>query len=301
MTWHASVEPVCSEREDDIEVLIASRSHDPGGFAVRRVLPAAARSQVGPFVFFDEIGPAVFAPGEGIEVRPHPHIGLATITYLFEGEILHRDSLGITQAIQPGAVNLMTAGRGIVHSERTDPERTRSGQRLHGIQTWLALPEDLQETEPAFVHHPAASMARFDEDGVRGTVVVGSAFGKESPVRTASPALYLDLQLEADARLGLPKATERALYVVSGQVRMGGCVLEPGTMAVLRPDRMPLLRALQTSRVLLLGGDPVGPRTLWWNFVSSDPDRIARARADWDGGRFAAIDDDPQRIPLPEA
>lgn len=299
MSWNDGAEPVCTTREDDIEYLVAARAKDLGGFSVRRVLPSPLCRSVGPFVFLDEIGPAEFGPGDGIDVRPHPHIGLATLTWLFEGEILHRDSLGSVQPIQPGAVNLMTAGRGIVHSERTSPERRSSGQRLHGIQAWMALPDDLAEMTPAFEHVPAARMPRFEEDGVRGTVIAGSAFGKASAVQTASPTLYLDLQMDADARLGLPKARERALYVVSGQVRIGGCVVDPGTLAVLRDDRMPLLRALADSRVLLIGGDPVGHRELWWNFVAADGSRIDRAAADWEAGRFDTVEGDDERIPLP--
>lgn len=300
MSLHEAIEPACEAREDDVALVIGSKPKDLGGFSVRRVLPAPERRMVGPFVFFDEMGPADFGPGEGIEVRPHPHIGLATLTYLFEGEIMHRDSLGFEQPIRPGAVNLMTAGRGIVHSERTAPALRETGQRLHGIQTWMALPDALAETDPAFVHYPADRLPRVDQDGVRMTLVAGEAFGARSPVATASPTLYLDLDLDADGRTGLPKATERALYVAVGRVRVGACVLEAGAMAVLKPGAAVLVRAEVASRVILVGGDPVGERTLWWNFVAADPARIERAKEDWRQGRFAGVPGDEEFIPLPD-
>ena len=300
MSLHDATEPACEAREGEIELVIGSKSKDLGGFSVRRVLPSSDRRSVGPFVFFDEMGPADFGPGEGIEVRPHPHIGLSTLTYLFEGEIMHKDSLGYEQPIQPGAVNLMTAGRGIVHSERTRPALRESGQRLHGIQTWMALPSELAETDPAFVHHPAATLPRIEQPGVVITLVAGEAFGKRSPVTPASPTLYLDIDLEAGAGTGLPKAEERALYVAIGRVSIGNCELEAGSMAVLRPGAAVLLKAEEHARVILVGGDAVGERILWWNFVAEDPARLEQAKADWKEGRFATVEGDPEYIPLPE-
>ncbi|MEE4361986.1 MAG: pirin family protein [Pseudomonadales bacterium] len=302
MSWQGCEEPTCTEQGSALATRIESRAKDLGGFSVRRVLPAAARRHVGPFVFFDQMGPADFGPGQGIEVRPHPHIGLATLTYLFEGEILHQDSLGYRQAIRPGAVNLMTAGRGIVHSERTDPALRRSGQRLHGIQSWMALPDALADCDPAFVHHPADSLPRVDRDGARITLVAGSAFGERSPVETASPTLYLDIALEPGARLAVPDARERGLFVAEGRVRVeGDAPLAEGTMGVLGTGANVTLEALVASRVILIGGEPVGPRELWWNFVARDPARIARARDDWRAGRFAMVPGDDEFIPLPEA
>jgi redox-sensitive bicupin YhaK (pirin superfamily) len=300
MSLHEATEPACETRDDDVALMIGSKPKDLGGFSVRRVLPSPQRSAVGPFVFFDEMGPADFGPGEGIEVRPHPHIGLATLTYLFEGEIMHRDSLGFSQPIRPGAVNLMTAGRGIVHSERTAPELRESGQRLHGIQTWMALPDALAETDPAFVHHPADTMPVFEENGVRITIVAGEAFGARSPVQTASETLYLDLDMEPRSTTGLPRAPERAVYVAQGRARIGACEIEAGTMAVLAPGAAVLLHAVEASRVIVIGGAPVGERTLWWNFVSADPARIEQARDDWREGRFPMVAGDDEFIPLPE-
>jgi redox-sensitive bicupin YhaK (pirin superfamily) len=300
MSLHEAFEPACEVRDDDVALVIGSKPKDLGGFSVRRVLPSPQRRSLGPFVFFDEMGPADFGPGEGIEVRPHPHIGLSTLTYLFEGEIMHRDSLGFEQPIRPGAVNLMTAGRGIVHSERTAPALRETGQRLHGIQTWMALPDALAETEPAFVHYPAERLPRVDQDGVRMTLVAGEAFGARSPVETASPTLYLDLDFDAGGTMALPNAAERAVYVASGRVRIGACVLEAGSMAVLKAGASVLLRAEVASRVIQVGGDAVGERTLWWNFVAADPARIERAKADWQAGRFAQVPGDEEFIPLPD-
>jgi len=293
-------EPVCNGASGPVELLIESRSRDLGGFSVRRVLPASDRQTVGPFIFFDEMGPAQFEPGNGINVRPHPHIGLATVTYLFDGQILHRDSLGCVQAIEPGAVNLMTAGRGIVHSERTSPERQRDGQRLHGVQTWMALPDDQQEIDPAFVHHPAADLPVIETAGVRSTVIIGSFGGRQSPVTLPMATLYLAVELDAQARFDLPgQVEERALYLLDGRVRVDDQTLAPGTMAVLSPAAA-RVTADVPSRVMLLGGAATGPRTVWWNFVHADPERIERAREDWRLGRFAPVPGDDEFIPLPE-
>jgi redox-sensitive bicupin YhaK (pirin superfamily) len=271
-----------------------------GEFDVRRVLPAARRRMVGPFVFLDHMGPAVFPPGHGIAVRPHPHIGLATITYLFEGEIMHRDSLGYRQLIEPGAVNLMTAGRGIVHSERASDDLGRTS-RLHGIQSWIALPLELEEMEPTFVHYPATSLPERIVDGCTVRVIMGSAYGLQSPVLTYSPTLYLAATLPAGATLVLPdEGDERAFYVVTGSVAIGGEVYGEGTLAVLRAGATAPLAAKDATRVIVVGGAPLGPRHIWWNFVSSSEARIARAKADWAEMRMGSIAGDDEFIPLPE-
>ena len=302
MSWLDAKEPACSERSDDVPLVIRPRARDLGGFEVRRVLPASERRLVGPFIFFDEMGPAAFPPGQGINVRPHPHIGLSTVTYLFTGEILHRDSLGYVQPIRPGAINLMTAGRGIVHSERTAEGLLESGQRLHGIQTWMALPDGHEETDPAFEHVPADELPVFEADGVRATVILGSAFGARSPVAPRIDTLYVDLELAAGARLDLPAGVdELAAYVVEGSVSIGACELEPHTMGVVGAGRAPALTAAAPSRVMLIGGSPPGQRHVWWNFVSSSRERIEQAKADWQAGRFAAVPGDDEFIPLPEA
>ena len=286
-----------------VSLIIEPRAKDVGGFDVRRVLPVARRRTVGPFIFFDHMGPVDFAPGQGIDVRPHPHIGLATVTYLFEGEIFHRDSLGVEQAIRPGAVNWMTAGRGIVHSERTAPdERARSG-RLNGIQSWIALPLSHEETEPAFHHHPADSLPIIESEGVRMCLIAGAAYGKRSPVETPSEMFYLDARLSADAELILPdEFEERAIYLAEGQVQLGdGSEIAEGTMAVFHPSVEIGLRARGDARVMLLGGAPLdGPRHLWWNFVASTPERLEQAKADWKNGRFDPVPGDDEFIPLPE-
>lgn len=289
-----------------VELVIPPRMRDLGeGFMVNRALPYAKRRAVGPFVFFDEMGPADFPPGEGIDVRPHPHIGLATVTYLFEGSILHRDSLGSLQAIRPGEVNWMTAGRGIVHSERTAPEHLEHGQRLHGIQTWVALPLAMEETEPAFLHYPADDFPHVELDGAAVRVVAGSAFGATSPLVTASPTVYLDIVLQPQARLVLPAmAQERAIYTAIGEATLDGEGWEKGAMPVLTPGAEPELRAgPQGARVILVGGEPLdgGTRVMFWNFVSSRAERIEQAKQDWREGRFPLVPgDETEFIPLPE-
>ena len=294
-------EPICRDESGSIELRIEPRPRDLGGFSVRRVLPSRERRMVGPFIFFDHMGPADFAPGEGIDVRPHPHINLATVTYLFEGEILHRDSLGHRQPIRPGAVNWMSAGRGIVHSERTAPELRQGGQRLHGIQSWVALPEDLEESEPGFFHHPADTLPEIHRPGVVMRLIVGEAFGERSPVEVASPTFYLDARLDGGARLTLPQHyPQRAFYVVEGAVAVGDETVAAGVMAVLSPGRDVTLRAQQHSRLMLLGGEPLGERHIWWNFVSSRKERIEQAKADWREGRFGQVAGETEFIPLPE-
>jgi hypothetical protein len=282
-----------------VSLLIPPRARDLGGFSVSRVLPVAQKRMVGPFVFWDHIGPADFPPGEGINVRPHPHIGLATVTYLFEGAILHRDSLGSVQRIEPGAVNWMTAGSGIAHSERTDaPEKAR-GYRLHGIQSWVALPEAQEEIEPGFRHFPAGDLPTMRRNGIEAKVIAGRAFGLESPVPFFAPILYVELKLDEGAQLMLPQETERALFVVGGKASIDGSAVEAGHMAVLHPSAL-VLRALKPLHAMLLGGAPLGERHIWWNFVSSRKERIEQAKADWQEGRFAAVPGETEFIPLPE-
>jgi redox-sensitive bicupin YhaK (pirin superfamily) len=282
-----------------VELTIEPRTRSLGEFDVRRVLPAAKRRMVGPFVFLDHMGPAVFPPGHGIAVRPHPHIGLATITYLFEGEIVHRDSLGYRQVIEPGAVNLMTAGRGIVHSERAR-EGVAVTSRLHGIQSWIALPLDLEETEPTFLHYPASTLPELGIDGCTVRVIIGSAYGLQSPVLTYSPTLYLEATLQANAKLAvLDEAPERAVYVVAGRVDVGGDAYAEGTLAVLRGGITVSLKAETEARVIVIGGAPVGPRHIWWNFVSSSEARIERAKQDWAAMRMGSVAGDDEFIPLP--
>jgi hypothetical protein len=284
-----------------VELTIQPRVRSLGEFDVRRVLPAAKRRMVGPFVFLDHMGPAVFPPGSGINVRPHPHIGLATITYLFEGEIMHRDSLGYRQLIQAGAVNLMTAGSGIVHSERASDDLDETS-RLHGIQSWIALPLDLEEMEPTFLHYPATSLPERVVDGCTLRVIMGSAYGLQSPVLTYSPTLYLEATLPPDRALVLlDEAQERAVYVVSGSVAIGDDVYGEGTLAVLREGATAPVRAQVATRVIVVGGAPVGPRHIWWNFVSSSEARIERAKRDWAEMRMGTVAGDPEYIPLPES
>ncbi len=288
---------------NDASLLIEPRMHDLGdGFAVRRVLPFRLRRHVGPFVFFDHIGPVDLAPGRGMDVRPHPHIGLATVTYLFDGAIAHRDSLGSEQVIRPGDVNWMTAGRGIVHSERTPAAERASGQRMHGIQTWIALPRASEQVEPAFFHHPAATLPQAEQDGVRLRVIAGTAFGMESPVRVFAPTLYVDVRFAAGSALRMPtEHVERALYLIDGDLRVDGEPLPPCHMLVLPSGTQPLIEATGEAHVLLCGGAPLdGERHLWWNFVASDPALIERAKSDWLAQRIGRVPGDDEFIPLPD-
>lgn len=286
----------------DIERVIRTHEKDLGGFSVRRALPAPNRRMVGPYIFFDHMGPARFAVGEGVDVRPHPHIGIATVTYLFEGEIMHRDSLGYVQAIRPGAVNLMVTGSGMVHSERTAPEERARGAALHGIQLWLALPVELQETEPTFTHYPADCIPAVERGGARLAVIIGEAYGAKSPVAALSPTLYAEALFEGAEEIALPEGyEERAVYVAEGALALGDQRLEAGEMAVVRPGAAPRLTASGPARAMLIGGAPFPEeRTIWWNFVSSSGDRIERAKQDWRDGNFAPVPDDPEFIPLPE-
>jgi redox-sensitive bicupin YhaK (pirin superfamily) len=294
--------PDPSAPNEPIATVIEARPRDLGGFSVRRALPSGVRRTVGPFVFFDHMGPAEMPPGQGIDVRPHPHIALATVTYLFAGEMVHRDSLGSEQAIRPGDVNWMLAGRGIVHSERTGAEVRRRGGPLHGIQSWIGLPRADEESAPRFDHHPAATIPDLARPGAKLHVVAGTAYGATSPVAVCSPTLYVAATLEAGATLALPdEHAERAIYIVEGELGAGERRVTPGAMAVFRPGAASV-RALAPSRFVLIGGAPLdGERHIWWNFVSSSTERIERAKVDWAEGRFGVVPgDEKEFIPLPE-
>ena len=274
---------------------------DLGGFSVRRVLPSAARSMVGPFIFFDHFGPTEFPAGEGVQVRPHPHIGLSTVTYLFEGEIIHRDSLGYLQAIQAEAVNLMTAGRGIVHSERAGEDLDRVSQ-LHGLQAWMALPRAQEECAPDFTHYPASEVPGFDHDGVAIRVIMGEVFGYQSPVTQYVPTLYLECIFPAaGGELALPNSyDEIAAYVVSGEVRIGEVCVTEGRMAVAPAGETLRIQATRGSRVMIIGGAKFGERHLWWNYVASSRKRIEQAKQDWRNKRFDEVPGETEFIPLPD-
>lgn len=289
------------EPADPVELALVTRSSDIGGFEVHRALPSARRRAVGPFVFFDQMGPSMLRPGGGLDVRPHPHIGLATLTYLFSGEILHRDSLGSVQPILPGEVNLMTAGRGIAHSERTPEALRPAGSMLSGIQAWIALPADVEETAPAFSHHARNRLPVIEDRGATVRLVAGELFGARSPVPVFSPTLYADATLEAGASMPLDAGhEERAIYLLEGEIELAGYRHAPGRMLVLRAGTAPTVMAARRARMLLIGGAPLdGPRFIWWNFVSSSRERIEQAKADWREGRFAPVPGDDESIPLP--
>ena len=290
---------------DPIDLLVQARAHELGpGFPVRRVLPSVKRRAVGPFVFLDHFGPMVVPPGgNGMEVRPHPHIGLATVTYLYDGGIFHRDSLGYAQAIRPGDVNWMTAGSGIVHSERTEPDLQRSGFRMHGIQTWVALPKSHEETPPSFEHVPAGRLPAWTEDGVSMRLIVGSYAGRTAPTTHFSPIFYVAVEAPAAARLAVtPDHAERAVYVAEGDLTIGDRLMRVGDLAVLAADRtVEAIAGATGAKLMLLGGAALdGPRHMWWNFVSSSPERIARAKDDWRDGRFGRVPGETDFIPLPD-
>jgi redox-sensitive bicupin YhaK (pirin superfamily) len=322
MSWLPTQDPKPGDALscDAIEHVIVPRARDLGGFEVRRALPAAQKQMVGPFIFFDQMGPAEFLIGKGIDVRPHPHIGLATVTYLFEGEVFHRDSLGSSLAIRPGEVNLMRAGRGIVHSEReTSEANLRTGghglahvkdqapaatvKRLFGIQAWAALPKSHEEAAPAFAHHGAGELPRIAGEGKTVRLVMGSAYGAQSPVEFPHEALFAEAVLAPGSVLPLdPDHDERAVYVASGKIDIAGTAFAAGQLLIFKPgDRISVL-ALAQSRLMLLGGEPMdGPRHIWWNFVSSSKERIEQAKADWRAKRFALVPgDEKEFIPLPE-
>jgi redox-sensitive bicupin YhaK (pirin superfamily) len=280
--------------------LLAPEEKDLGGFSVRRLLPSAKLKSVGPFVFFDHLGPAWFAPGQGVDVRPHPHIGLATITYLFAGEILHRDSLGNIETIRPNEINWMTAGQGIVHSERTPPEIRSAGHTLHALQLWVALPVADEETEPAFYHYDTAELPEVINTNKSMRVMIGEAFGASSPVRTWSPTLYVEVNLKAGASVTLPDhVEERAVYTVAGAVNAKTTALPLHTMVVF--DRSPEVElvAQEDTRLVIIGGAPVGKRTIWWNLVASRKELIEKAKENWRKGLFPKVPGETEFIPLP--
>lgn len=281
--------------------LIEPHVQDLGGFTARRLLPNTAHTTIGPFIFFDHLGPAPFAPGQGVDVRPHPHINLATVTYLFEGALMHRDSLGSVQDIRPGAVNWMTAGRGITHSERSPDDERAAESVLHGIQTWVALPDEAEETDPAFFHHPAATIPTWEVAGVHITLIAGAIDGHRSPVHAFSPILYLDVQFPTGGRFTLgTDYSERAVYSVTPGLTLDGNPLPQHRLLLLDPQRPATLGAPPGGRYMVIGGEPVGPRRKWWNFVSGRPQRIEQAKQDWVDGKFPAVPAETEWIPLPQ-
>ena len=288
---------------DAIETVIVPRARDLGGFEVRRALPSAQRQMVGPFIFFVQFGPVLMRQGQGIDVRPHPHIGLATVTWLFDGSIYHRDSLGSAQSIAPGELNWMTAGRGIVHSERTSAADLARERNVFGIQSWVALPKSHEDTAPEFVHVAMDQLPVIEAPGISARVVAGSIYGATSPVKTHTDLFYADVQLTAGAALPLPvDHEERGVYVAEGEIDVAGQHFEAGRLLVFRPGDAITVRARTNARVMLLGGEPMdGPRYIWWNFVSSSKDRIEAAKDDWKQARFAIVPgDEKDFIPLPD-
>jgi len=304
MSWQPALDATPGDTLscDAIDMVIVPRARDLGGFSVRRALPSSQRQMVGPFIFFDQMGPAEFLLGAGMDVRPHPHIGLSTVTYLFEGQIIHRDSLGTVLPIRPGELNWMTAGRGIAHSERTPPELRSVGTKLFGIQSWVALSAADEETEPDFLHYGANDLPVLEHEGKVVRVIAGSLLGASSPVRTSSPMFYADISLSAGASVPLdPLYDERAIYTVAGQVEIAGDIFGPAQLLVFRPGDRITIRANTDARFMALGGAPMdGPRHIWWNFVSSRRDRIEQAKADWKMARFDTVPGDTEFISLPE-
>ncbi len=311
MSWNPSLEPLCPEAGDldSIETVILPRARDLGGFEVRRALPAAKRRLVGPFVFFDQIGPAELITDQGIDVRPHPHIGLATVTYLYQGEFRHRDSLGTDQMIYPGEVNWMVAGRGITHSERTSPETRRSAHHnLYGIQTWVALPEEHEERDALFEHHSKDALPLLEGEGKQARLILGTAYGERAPVSVYSDMFYVDVLLEPGAKIPLPQEHEdRGVYILEGDVTIAGHTYDAGQMMIFRPgDAITLSAGEVGARFMMLGGETLsGPRYIWWNFVASSEEKIEAAKrawreGDWEHGRFQLPPgDDQEFIPLP--
>ena len=310
MSWNPALDPHCptGDEVDAIETVIVPRARDLGGFEVRRALPAPRRQMVGPFIFFVQMGPAEFLPTHGMDVRPHPHIGLATISYLFRGRMHHRDSLGTDAWIEPGAVNWMVAGQGITHSERTDDETQTDPMPFFGIQTWVALPKDQEDSPAAFEHAAKDALPLIEAEGKSVRLILGDAYGERAPVKTASEMFYADAVLEAGAAIPMPDNHEdRGVYVVSGEVDVAGDVFETGKMMIFRPgDKVSLRAGPRGARIMLLGGATLeGPRFIWWNFVASSKERIAEAKEawrleDWQDGRFQLpVGDDAEFIPLP--
>jgi redox-sensitive bicupin YhaK (pirin superfamily) len=292
----------CTENPcEGVKLIIDPVEKDLGGFWVRRLIPFAKQRAVGPWIFFDHMGPAEFAPGQGMDVRPHPHIGLATVTYMFEGEIVHRDSLGAVETITPGAINLMGAGKGIVHSERTSDEKRASGQSVCGLQLWLALPEELQEMDPEFLHYPANDIPALDVDGVAVRVMIGEAYGQKSPVKQYSPTQYVEAALSAGTSLAVPQnSTELALYPVEGSVEINGVEIKQHHMAILDTSCEMRIEASSDARIAMIGGEPLGERHLFWNLVSTSRERVEQAKQDWKEGRFDKVPGETEFIPLPE-
>ncbi|MEI2805655.1 pirin family protein [Albidovulum sp.] len=311
MSWNPALEPGCPDEigVDAIETLIIPRARDIGGFEVRRALPAPKRQMVGPFIFFDQAGPAEFLTGQGIDVRPHPHIGLGTVTYLYQGDFHHRDSIGSDRIIRPGALNWMVAGKGVTHSERTSSAARQGPHSLFGIQTWVALPEDREDMEPTFEHHAKDSLPEIEAEGVTARLILGNAYGERAPAILYSETFYLDVILDPGARFPLPDDHEdRGLYITQGSVRIAGQEFEAGRMMVFRPgDRITVQAGEAGARLMALGGATLnGPRYIWWNFVASSRDRIEAAKqdwrtADWGKGLFdLPAGDRTEHIPAPE-
>jgi len=305
MSWMPTNDPILGDPQtcDALDLVIVPRTRDLGdGFAVRRALPHGKRQMVGPFIFFDHFGPVQFVSGTGMDVRPHPHIGLATVTYLFDGSIMHRDSEGNVQEIQPGAMNLMTAGRGIAHSERTPDVQRRNGQNMLGLQSWIALPKGREEIDPTFQHYGADSLPRVEDTGFTARVIAGSAFGAASKVEMVSPWFYVEVSLAEGRSVPLDADhEERAIYIVDGEVEIAGDRFEGPRMLIFRPGDRITVRATRPARMMFLGGTALeGPRYIWWNFVSSSRERIEQAKQDWKTGRFEAVPDETEFIPLPE-
>jgi hypothetical protein len=289
------------EANTTIELVVGPRPRPLEGLTVNRVWPTPRRRLIGPFIFFDHLQPVELAAGRGLDVPPHPHIGLATVTYLFEGELMHADSLGVRQAIRSGELNWMTAGRGITHSERTTETERARPSRLHGIQSWVALPIEHETSAPTFEHVAACDLPTIEQPGARLKLIAGRAFGAASPVATLSPLFYLEADLDADAEVELdPAMGERGIYLVAGRVRIDGIEHEPGRMLVVRNGTACAIRASTRAKLMLLGGPALaGTREIWWNFVASDPERLEAAKADWAAGRFARVPGDDGYMPLP--
>ena len=304
MSWMPTNDPIAGDPQscDALELVIVPRTRDLGdGFQVRRALPHGKRQMVGPFIFFDHFGPVQFVPGHGMDVRPHPHIGLATVTYLFDGSIMHRDSEGHVQEIQPGAMNLMTAGRGIAHSERTPDIQRSNGQEMLGLQSWIALPRDKEEIAPSFQHYGADTLPAVQDKGFTARIIAGSSFGVTSPVDQVSPWFYVEVALAEGMSAPLDADhEERAIYVIDGEVEIAGDRFTGPQLLIFRPGDRITVKALRASRMMFLGGDALeGPRHLWWNFVSSSQQRIEQAKQDWKAGRFAHVPNETDFIPLP--
>ena len=305
MSWLPSVDPILGDRRscDALELVVVPRVRDLGdGFEVRRALPGDKRQMVGPFIFFDQMGPAQFLAGHGLDVRPHPHIGLATVTYLFDGRVMHRDSEGNALEITPGAMNLMTAGRGIAHSERTPASARHGGEGLFGIQSWIALPEEHEEIDPSFQHFEAAALPVVETDGFWARVVAGSVFGKRSGVGMFSEWFYAEVVLDSGRTAPLdPDHEERAIYLVEGEIEIAGESFEAPRLLIFRPGDRITVRARRRAHLVFLGGSALeGPRYIWWNFVSSRRDRIEQAKEDWKSDRFGPVPHETDFIPLPE-